>query len=150
VRVDVAGVAVSFDVLSPQLVPSDLGWDDRPPAVVVGTAPARDAIALELVSAAQVLTLDGRGADADAATHAADLLGLLDALELDRPALVGVGAGAAIALAFVSRWPERTASVALVVEETDAGALEDVPATALVLAPADPLAGARLRSFVRG
>ena len=110
----------------------------------------RDALAAALEPAAQVVTVEARDGAADAATHAGDLHGLLDALEVERPVLLGVGAGAAVALAFVERWPGRAARAALVVEEDAAPALGAVPESVLVVAPGDPSAAARLAQFVRG
>jgi len=43
-----------------------------------------------------------------------DLLGLLDALEVERAALVGNSMGGAIAIDFALAWPERTAALVLV------------------------------------
>ncbi len=115
-KVAVAGVELAFDVRSPQLVASDLGWDERPIAVLVGERVDREALAPSLEGVAQVVELDGREGDAGVETRASDLDGFLDALEIERPVLVGLGAGAEVVITSARESPGRGGKVAIVAE----------------------------------
>jgi pimeloyl-ACP methyl ester carboxylesterase len=107
VRIVVGEAELSFDVDGARLVPTDLGWDERPTAVVLGeSARYREGLGPALARVAQVVYLDGR---ADGGLDVDDLRGFLDALEIERPVLVG----GSIAVDFASRHPERVAKVVL-------------------------------------
>lgn len=72
----------------------------------------------ELPAGIDVVRYDMRGfgdseLPPDAFSHARDLIALLDALELDKVALVGASLGGAVALEAASNWPERVRGLAL-------------------------------------
>lgn len=91
----------------------------------------------------EVVTYDARGQGrtpvGDVPTtldvHAADLLTLLDHLELSQPALVGFSHGARVALAFAARHPDRLSSLVL----SSAGAGPDALRDAMIRAWAEIL-----------
>jgi pimeloyl-ACP methyl ester carboxylesterase len=80
----------------------------------------------------RVLTYDLRGhgySDTPASGYspdsmATDLLGLLDALEIERPVVIGHSYGADIALYFAARWPDRVREVIAI--ESALPVMEDV------------------------
>ncbi len=83
----------------------------------------KDLVGPRLASVAQVVYLDqrgdGRSSRSDASrwnleTWSDDLLALLDALEIERPVLVGSAIGSLVALSFASRYPDRPAGLVLV------------------------------------
>jgi pimeloyl-ACP methyl ester carboxylesterase len=113
VRIRAGEGELEFDVDGAQLVPTDLGWEERPTVVLVGeTARGREALGPALARVAQVVYLDGAR---DAAASVDDLLAFLDALEIDRPVLLG----GSVALDFAAPHPGRAARVVLVGRELD-------------------------------
>lgn len=98
---------------------------DGPPVVLIHALGLDhrlwDAQISSLASAFQVLAYDVRGHGAsDVPTgpytisdFADDLVGLLDALGIERPHLVGISMGGMIAQEFALTWPERVASLLL-------------------------------------
>ena len=128
VRILAGDVELSFDVDGAQLVPTDLGWAERPTVVLLEpTALYRDGLGPALARVAQVVYLDDR-VDVD------DLVGFLDALEIERPVLVG----ASVAVVFASRHPGRAAKVVLVGREEAGG----IGCPVLVVSGADALRAA--------
>jgi pimeloyl-ACP methyl ester carboxylesterase len=124
VRIRAGESEVAFDVDGAQLVPTDLGWEERPAVVLVGeTAAYRNALGPALARGAQVVYLD-------APVSVDELLAFLDALEIDRPVLLG----GSVALDFAARHPVRAARVVLVGREFD----EEAEAGCPVLAVGDP------------
>ena len=104
---------------------SDAG--DRAPMVLIhgvcGHAGAWSAVATALASTMRPIAVDLRGHGASqwsathdyaTTTHAADVLGVLDALDLDRVSLVGSSWGALIALAVAVAQPDRVDRLVLV------------------------------------
>jgi len=109
VRILAGDVELSFDVDGAQLVPTDLGWAERPTAVVLGqSTPYREGLGPALARVAQVVYLDGRPDGGGLGID--DLLGFLDALEIERPVLVG----GSVTVDFATRHPGRVAKVVLV------------------------------------
>ena len=104
VRIRAGEVELSFDVDGAQLVPTELGWDERPTVVLLGpSALYRDGLGRALARVAQVVYLDGR-------VYVDDLARFLDALEIERPVLVG----GSVTVDFATRHPGRVAKVVLV------------------------------------
>jgi pimeloyl-ACP methyl ester carboxylesterase len=98
---------------------------------VTGHAAAWSGVAPSLVQHGRCLALDLRGHgdsqwadDYATSTHAADVVAVLDALGLERAALVGSSWGALIALATASIAPDRVRRLALVDIEPSFGASE--------------------------
>jgi hypothetical protein len=104
VRIRAGGADLSFDVDGAQLVPTDLGWEERPTAVLLGDAAReRDGLGPALARVAQVVYVDD-------AVSGDELLAFLDALEIDRPVLLGGSVARDVAV----RHPGRIAKVVLV------------------------------------
>jgi len=129
VKIAVGDAELFFDVEGPKVVASDDAWVERPTAVLLHAGPgadhslSKDLVGPRLASVAQVVYLDqrgdGRSSRSDAShwnleTWSDDLLGLLDALEIERPVLVGSAIGSLVALSFASRYPDRPAALVLV------------------------------------
>jgi pimeloyl-ACP methyl ester carboxylesterase len=128
VRIVADGVELSFDVDGAQLVPTDLGWDERPVVVLVGEdAHNRNGLGPALARVAQVVYLHS-------AATADELLAFLDALEIERPVVLG----GSTAFDFASRHPERAAKVVLV----GGDAAEEIGCPVLAFAGADELRAA--------
>jgi proline iminopeptidase len=129
VKVAVNGVELFFDVEGVQLVPEGPWMRERPVVILLHSGPGIDHslykahIGPELARDAQVIYLDRRGAgrsDWSTTEHwtldqwVDDLRGFCDALELERPVLLGTGAGGVIALLYAARHPERIDRLVLV------------------------------------
>jgi pimeloyl-ACP methyl ester carboxylesterase len=128
VRIAVDGVEVAFDVDGARLVPTDLGWDERPVVVLVGEdAHNRDGVGPALARVAQVVYVDSPGS-------ADELLVFLDALEIERPVVLG----GSTAFDFASQHPERAAKVVLVGRD----AAGEIGCPVLAFAGADDLRAA--------
>ena len=128
-RVQVGDVRLFFDVEGAKLVPSGPWMRERPTVVLLHTGPGPDHslykehVGPALARDAQVIYLDLRGSgrsDWSSAEHwtldtwAADLAGFCDALELERPVLLGTAFGGAIALLHAVRRPETVDRLVLV------------------------------------
>jgi len=128
VRIAVDDVELFFDVEGAQLVPTEYGWDERPTVVLLHAGPGgdhslyKDTVGPPLARVAQVVYVDQRGDGRsgrstpdrwNVETWVDDLRGLLDALEIPRPVLLGTSVGAVVALAFAARYPERPAKLVL-------------------------------------
>jgi proline iminopeptidase len=129
VKVAVNGVELFFDVEGAQLVPEGPWMRERPVVILLHSGPGIDHslykahIGPELAAHAQVIYLDQRGAgrsDWSTPEHwtldqwVDDLRQFCDALELERPMLLGTGAGGVIALLYAARHPDRIDRLVLV------------------------------------
>jgi pimeloyl-ACP methyl ester carboxylesterase len=129
VKVDVNGVELFFDVDGAHLVPEGPWMRERPVVVLVHTGPGIDHslykahIGPELARDAQVIYLDQRGAgrsDWSSPEHwtldtwVEDLVQFCDALELERPIVLGTGVGGVTSLLYAARHPERIERLVLV------------------------------------
>lgn len=123
------GVELFFDVEGAWLEPAGPWMRERPSVVLLHTGPGLDHslykehVGPALAQDAQVVYLDQRGAgrsDWSSAEHwtletwAEDLAQFCDALELERPALLGTGLGGVVALLYAARRPERVERLVLV------------------------------------
>jgi pimeloyl-ACP methyl ester carboxylesterase len=129
VKIDVGGVELFVDVEGPLVVGGVDGWEERPTVVLLPPGPGadhssfKDILGPRLAAVAQVVYLDPRGdgrSDRSNAsrwnldTWAGDLHGLLEALEIERPILLGSSTGALVALTYATRHPERPAKLVLI------------------------------------
>jgi pimeloyl-ACP methyl ester carboxylesterase len=129
VKVAVNGVELFFDVEGAQLVPDGPWMRERPVVLLVHTGPGIDHslykahIGPELARDAQVIYLDQRGAgrsDWSSPEHwtldtwVEDLLQFCDALELERPIVLGTGVGGVVSLLYSARHPDRIERLVLV------------------------------------
>jgi pimeloyl-ACP methyl ester carboxylesterase len=127
-RVRAGDVRLFFDVDGPKFEPPREGGAERPTVVLLHTGPGgdhslfKDAVRPALAEVAQVVYLDLRGqgrsdrsvpASWNLATWRQDLGAFLDALEIERPALLGVAIGAMVALTFAAHHPERVRRMVL-------------------------------------
>lgn len=128
-RIDVGDAELFFDVEGAKVVAAEDAWVDRPTVVLLHAGPGadhslyKDIVGPRLAEIAQVVYLDqrgdGRSSRSDASswnldTWSDDLLAFLDALEIERPVLLGSAIGSLVALTFASRFPERPAGLVLV------------------------------------
>ena len=128
-KIDVSDVELFFDVEGAKVVASGDDWVERPTVVLLHAGPGadhslyKDLVGPQLASVAQVVYLDqrgdGRSSRSDASqwnleTWSDDLRGFLDALEIERPVLLGSAIGSLVALSFASRYPDRPAGLVLV------------------------------------
>jgi proline iminopeptidase len=128
-KVAVRGVDLFFDVDGAKLVPDGPWMRDRPTVVLIHTGPGADHslykehIGPALTDVAQVVYLDLRGAgrsDWSSPEHwtvdtwVEDLEAFFDALEIDRPVLLGTSTGGVIAIAHAARYPDRVERLVLV------------------------------------
>jgi pimeloyl-ACP methyl ester carboxylesterase len=129
VRIDVGDAELFFDVEGAKVVAADDAWIERPTVVLLHAGPGadhslyKDLVGPRLASIAQVVYLDQRGDGRSSRSDAShwnleawsdDLGVFLDALEIERPVLVGSAIGSLVALSFASRYPERPAALVLV------------------------------------
>jgi pimeloyl-ACP methyl ester carboxylesterase len=129
VKVAANGVELFFDVEGTWLVADGPWMRERPTVVLLPTGPGLDHslykahVGPELARDAQVVYVDLRGSgrsDWSSEEHWTldtwidDLVGLYDALELERPLLLGTGIGGTIALLVAARHPERVERLVLV------------------------------------
>jgi len=128
-KIVVGDVELFFDVEGPKVVASGDAWVERPTVVLLHAGPGadhslyKDLVGPRLASIAQVVYLDQRGDGRSSRSDAShwnleawsdDLGVFLDALEIERPVLVGSAIGSLVALSFASRYPERPAALVLV------------------------------------
>jgi proline iminopeptidase len=130
VKLDVGdGTRLFFDVDGPKIVASEGGWIERPTVVMLHPGPGadhsvfKDLLGPRLAEVAQIVYVDQRGdgrSDRSDSSHwnletwAEDLRALLDALEIERPILLGSSVGALVALTFAAQYPDRPARIVLV------------------------------------
>jgi pimeloyl-ACP methyl ester carboxylesterase len=129
VKVAIRGVELFFDVDGAKVVPDGPWMRDRPTVVLLHTGPGADHslykehIGPALTDLAQVVYLDLRGAgrsDWSSPEHwtidtwVEDLEAFCDALELERPVLLGTSTGGVIALVHAARHPDRVERLVLV------------------------------------
>lgn len=128
-KIHANGVDLFFDVEGTKLVAEGPWMHERPTVVLLHTGPGLDHslykehIGPALARDAQVVYLDQRGAgrsDWSSEEHwtldvwVEDLAQFCDALELDRPLLLGTGLGGVVALLYAARRPERIERLVLV------------------------------------
>ena len=128
-KVHANGVDLFFDVEGTQLVADGPWMRERPTVVLLPTGPGldhslyKDHVGPALAEDAQVVYVDQRGSgrsDWSSEEHwtletwVADLAAFYDALELDRPSLLGTGVGGLVALLFAARHPDRVERLVLV------------------------------------
>jgi pimeloyl-ACP methyl ester carboxylesterase len=129
VKVAVRGIDLFFDVDGVKVAPDGPWMRDRPTVVLLHTGPGadhslyKDHIGPALTEVAQVIYLDLRGAgrsDWSSPEHwtietwVDDLGAFCDALELERPMLLGTSTGGVIALVHAARHPDRVERLVLV------------------------------------
>jgi proline iminopeptidase len=128
-KMTVDGVELFFDVEGAKVVADDENWVERPTVVLLPPGPGadhssyKDIMGPRLAEVAQVVYIDPRGdGRSDRSnpsrwnldTWAMDLQGLLEALEIERPILLGSSTGALVALRYATHHPERPAKLVLV------------------------------------
>lgn len=128
-KVAVRGIDLFFDVDGAKVAPDGPWMRDRPTVVLLHTGPGADHspytdhIGPALTQVAQVIYLDLRGAgrsDWSSPEHwtietwVDDLGAFCDALELERPVLLGTSTGGVIALVHAARHPDRVERLVLV------------------------------------
>jgi proline iminopeptidase len=129
VKVAVRGVDLFFDVDGAKVTPDGPWMRDRPTVVLLHSvsgadhSPYKVHIGPALAEVAQVVYLDLRGAgrsDRSSPEHwtidtwVDDLGAFCEALELERPVLLGTSTGGAIALAYAARHPDLVERLVLV------------------------------------
>ena len=128
-KVAVRGVDLFFDIDGAKVTPDGPWMRDRPTVVLIHTGPGADHslykehIGPALAEVAQVVYLDLRGAGRSdwsspehwtVETWVDDLEAYFDALEIDRPVLLGTSTGGVIAMAHAARHPDRVERLVLV------------------------------------
>ena len=128
-KLAVNGVELFFDVEGAQIVPEGPWMRERPVVVLVHTGPGLDHslykahIGPVLAQDAQVIYLDQRGGGRSdwsvqelwtLDTWVDDLVQFCDALELERPAILGTGLGGVVSLLYAARHPDRLERLVLV------------------------------------
>jgi pimeloyl-ACP methyl ester carboxylesterase len=129
VKIRVGDTELFFDVDGAKIVPDGPWARERPTILLLHTGPGLDHslqkehIGPALARDAQVVYLDQRGSgrsDWSSEEHwtldtwVADLAHFCDALELERPMLLGTGHGGLIAVLYAARHPERVERLVLV------------------------------------
>jgi pimeloyl-ACP methyl ester carboxylesterase len=127
-RVAVNGVRLYFDVEGAELVPDGPVMRKRPTVLLLHGGPGADHATYKpflspLAEHAQLIYLDHRGQGRsdesvpDAwtlAQWADDVAGFMDALEIEKPYVVGASFGGFVAQAFATAYPDRLSKLALV------------------------------------
>src|SRR6476646_8085173 len=128
-KVEVDGIKLFFDVQGAKLRPNGAWLEEVPTVVLLPPGPGadhssfKDVLGPRLAEVAQVVYVDPRGegrSDRSDASHwnlgtwASDLHGLLEALEIERPILLGSSTGGLVALTYATLHPERPAKLILV------------------------------------
>ncbi len=141
-RIQVNGTHLYFDVDGAGLVPDGPVMRERPTVVLVHGGPSTDHAIFKpgmsmFAEWAQVIYYDHRGhgrSDLDVpenwnlAQWGADLAGLLDALGIEKPIILGASFGGFVAQAFATQYPDRLSKLALVstASRTDAVLSEEM------------------------
>jgi pimeloyl-ACP methyl ester carboxylesterase len=127
-RIRVEDVSLFFDVEGAKLVPSTDGVVEQPTVVLLHAGPGadhslyKDLVGPRLAHRAQVVYVDlrghGRSDRSDASrwnleTWSYDLRLFLEALEIERPVLLGTSGGALVALELASQHPQIPAKLVL-------------------------------------
>ncbi len=128
-KVAVRGVDLFFDVDGAKVAPDGPWMRDRPTVILLHTvsgadhSPYKEHIGPALAEVAQVVYLDLRGAGRSdwsspehwtVETWVDDLDAFCDALELERPVLLGTSTGGVVALVHAARHPDRVERLVLV------------------------------------
>jgi pimeloyl-ACP methyl ester carboxylesterase len=127
-RVAVNGVRLYFDVEGAELVPDGPVMRKRPTVLLLHGGPGADHATYKpfmspLAEHAQLIYLDHRGQGRsdesvpDAwtlAQWADDVAGFMDALEIEKPYILGASYGGFVAQAFATAYPDRLSKLALV------------------------------------
>lgn len=160
-RVEVNGARLYFDVEGAQLVPDGPILREKPTIVMLHGGPGSDHATFRpymsfLADHAQVLYLDHRGHGRSDDTGpggwnlrqwANDVVGFLDALDLERPMVLGASFGGFVAQAFATAHPDRVSRLALV----STAPRSDAALSAQMFARlGGPEAGAVARCFLAG
>jgi pimeloyl-ACP methyl ester carboxylesterase len=129
VKISVGDTRLFFDVDGAGLVPAGAAMRERPVVVLIHTGPGadhslyKDHVGPALTDIAQVVYVDVRGAGRsdfsspeawNLDTWAGDVSALCEALELERPVLLGTAFGAYVALLVAARNPELVSRLVLV------------------------------------
>jgi pimeloyl-ACP methyl ester carboxylesterase len=126
-RVDVGGRRIYFDVEGPGLVPDGPTMVERPTVVLLHGGPGMDHSGYKpafsrLADIAQLVYVDhsGQGRSEPTSpdrwtldTWADDIVGLCDALEIERPVIHGWSFGGMVAMNLAARHPDRLAKLIL-------------------------------------
>ena len=126
-RINVNGGRLFFDVLGPKLVPDGPKMRERPTVVLLHGGPGMDHSVFKpdldpLAEVAQLIYLDLRSAGRSDRTSperwtlenwADDVLEFCQALEIERPIVMGVSFGGMVAMAYASRHPEHSGKLIL-------------------------------------
>src|SRR3954452_1698116 len=128
-RLKLDGERFFFDVQGAKLRPNGAWLEEVPTVVLLPPGPGadhssfKDVLGPRLAEIAQVVYLDPRGDGRsdrsdpsrwNLETWTADLHGLLEALEIERPILLGSSTGGLVALKYATVHPERPAKLVLV------------------------------------
>ena len=128
-RFEVDGHRLFFDVDGAKLRPNGPWLEEVPTVVLLPPGPGadhssfKDILGPRLAAIAQVVYIDPRGDGRSDRSNpsrwnldswSADLHALLDALEIERPILLGSSTGALVALNYTLRQPERPAKLVLI------------------------------------
>lgn len=127
-RIAVNGIRLYFDVEGAELVPDGNTMRERPTLVLLHGGPGADHATFkpfmsQFAEDAQVIYLDHRGQgrsdvgvpeDWTLTQWADDVRGFLDALEIERPLVLGASFGSFVAQAFATAYPDRLSKLALV------------------------------------
>jgi pimeloyl-ACP methyl ester carboxylesterase len=129
VKVAVRDTTLFFDVDGAKLVPAGARMHERPTVLLVHTGPGydhavfKDKVGPALKEIAQVVYLDlrGHGRSAPAAPSeltldqwADDLPAFCDALEIERPFVLGHGFGSLVTMRYAARYPDHPGRLVLV------------------------------------
>lgn len=126
-RVDVAGKRMYFDVEGPGLIPDGATMAQRPTVLLLHGGPGMDHSGFkpefhELADIAQLIYVDHSGQGRSDATPqdrwtldewADDIIGFIDALEIENPIIHGWSFGGMVAMNLASRYPDRAQKVIL-------------------------------------
>jgi len=128
VKADIGDVELFFDVEGPYVVPEGAYMRERPSVLLVHTGPGADHsfykehVGPALAQVAQVVYLDVRGAGRsdrstpdrwNLETWAEDVHRFCDAVELDRPVVLGTAFGAIVAVLYAAEHPDGLSKLVL-------------------------------------